>query len=126
MPQTAYGVTLPIRRGNTGMFEQSTTLIQQVRSNFKNLMLTKTGERVMQPTFGTDLHKILFEQITTDTLDLARLTVVNAVERWMPFLELTNFNILAGSDNNPNQLTISCTYRFRNNPNVTDSITITV
>lgn len=123
MPQRYIGVTLPIRLGQTGMFEQSTTVIDQVRSNFKNLVLTKKGERVHQPNFGCDLWKVLFEQITEETLEAARLTIADAVDRWMPFIELTDFQIT--STNTQNSINIRCSYRFRNNPNVTDTIDIT-
>lgn len=126
MAQRYIGITLPIRDGNNGMFEQSTSTFQQIKSNFKNLILTKKGERLMQPDFGTDLHRILFENITNDTIDTARLTVVESVNRWMPFLEVINFQIKNPVNNNPHRIDITVTYRFRNNPNVTDAITVTV
>lgn len=122
MAQKFIGVVLPIRLGQTGMFDQSTTAIQQVRSNFKNLILTKKKERVGQPELGCDLWKILFEQLTDETLENARLAVVEAVDRWLPFIELTDFKITK-TDNN-NIISITCLYRFRNNPNVTDEITV--
>lgn len=126
MAQQYIGITLPIRLGNTGMFEQSTDLFKQVKSNFKNLIMTKKGERLMQPELGTDLHRILFENITEETIDNARLTVVEAVERWMPFLELVDFKAKNPVNNNPHRIDITVTYRFRANPNVTDTITFTV
>lgn len=126
MAQQYIGITLPITNGNTGMFAQSTTTFQQVKSNFKNLILTKKGERVMQPEFGTDLYRILFENITDNTLDNARLTVVEATERWMPFLEVVNFDVTTPVNSNLHRIDLSVTYRFRNNPNVTDSVTISI
>jgi phage baseplate assembly protein W len=126
MAQQYIGITLPITNGNTGMFAQSTTVFQQVKSNFKNLILTKKGERLMQPEFGTDLHRILFENITENTLENARLTVVEAVERWMPFLELQQFEVKNPVNGNPHRIDLSVTYRFRNNPNVTDSLTVSI
>jgi phage baseplate assembly protein W len=122
MAQKFIGITLPIRLGQTGMFDQSTTVIQQVRSNFKNLILTKKGERVGQPELGCDLWKILFEPLTDETLENARLAVADAVDRWMPFIELINFEITQTDDENI--INIKCLYRFRNNPNVTDQVTI--
>jgi phage baseplate assembly protein W len=68
MAQKFIGITLPIRLGQTGMFDQSTTVIQQVRSNFKNLILTKKGERVGQPDLGCDLWKILFFKLQKQTI----------------------------------------------------------
>lgn len=126
MAQKYIGITLPIRNGNTGMFEQSTSTFQQIRSNFKNLILTRKGERLMQPEFGTDLHRILFENITSDTLDNARLSVVESINRWMPFLELVDFQAQNPVNNNPHRIDLQITYRFRNNPNVLDAITVTV
>lgn len=122
MAQKFIGVTLPARRGQTGMFDQSTTTLIQVRSNFKNLILTKKGERVGQPQLGCDLWRILFEPLTEETLENAKLAVSDAVDRWLPFIELTKFEIKKTDDQNI--ISIGCTYRFRNNPNVTDSITI--
>lgn len=104
------------------MFDQSTTVIQQVRSNFKNLILTKKGERVGQPELGCDLWKILFEPLTDETLENARLSVADAVDRWMPFIELTDFQIAKTDDENI--INIKCSYRFRNNRNVTDQVSI--
>lgn len=126
MAQQYIGITLPITNGNTGMFAQSTSTFQQVKSNYKNLILTKKGERLMQPEFGTDLYRILFENITEDTLENARLTLVQATERWMPFLEVIDFQIKNPVNGNPHRIDIKVTYRFRNNPTVTDSITVSV
>ena len=39
------------------------TTFDQSRSNLKNLLLTKKGERVLQPNFGSGLQDLLFEPI---------------------------------------------------------------
>lgn len=122
MAQKFIGITLPIRLGQTGMFDQSTTVIQQVRSNFKNLILTKKGERVGQPELGCDLWKVLFEPLTDETLENARLAVADAVDRWIPFIELIDFQITKIDEENITS--IKCLYRFRNNQNVTDQVTV--
>ena len=122
MAQKFIGITLPVRLGQTGMFDQSTTVIQQVRSNFKNLILTKKGERVGQPDLGCDLWKVLFEELTEETLENARLAVADAVDRWLPFIELTDFQIT--QTDSENVINIKCSYRFRQNRNVTDEVII--
>lgn len=126
MAQKYIGIKLPITNSNTGMFAQSTTTFEQVKSNYKNLILTKKGERLMQPELGTDLYRILFENITENKLEEAKLTVMQATERWMPFLEVTNFELKNPVNGNPHRIDITVTYRFRSNPNVTDSITVSV
>lgn len=108
------------------MFEQSTSLIQQARSNLKNLLLTKKGERIMQPDFGCDLWRVLFEQITEDTTLLSRAAVVDAVDRWMPFLEVDELTVEAPTTGDVHKIQIRVSYRYRNNPNVLDSLTIDI
>ena len=49
----AYGITLPVQRGNTGYFSQAFNSFEQAKSNLKNLLLTRKGERIFQPNFGT-------------------------------------------------------------------------
>ena len=122
----AIGVTLPLQLGNTGYFEQSFDTLTQVKSNFINLILTRRGERVHQPEFGCRIHEYLFEQLTPDNIEGARLSVIDAVERWMPFLELVQFELNAGPeqiDRNTIQLYVG--YRLRQNPNIRDTIILT-
>lgn len=120
------GITLPIQLGNTGYFEQGSDTLTQVRSNFINLILTRKGERVHQPEFGCCIHDYLFEQMTPDNISAAQQCVLDAVELWMPFLELVQFELDSTTteiDNNTLQLYTG--YRLRVNPNITDTIVIT-
>jgi phage baseplate assembly protein W len=119
------GITLPIQIGNTGYFEQSFDTLTQIKSNFINLILTRRGERVHQPEFGCGIHDILFEQLTVENIERARLSVITAVERWMPFLELVQFELnAADTDIDRNRIRLYVAYRLRQNPNIFDSIVI--
>jgi phage baseplate assembly protein W len=122
----AIGITLPIQLGNMGYFQQSFDTLTQVKSNFINLILTRKGERVHQPEFGCGIHDYLFEQLTAENIEGARLSVVDAVDRWMPFLELIKFELNSGPteiDNNTLRLYVG--YRLRKNPNIRDTIILT-
>ena len=120
------GITLPIQIGNTGYFEQSFDTLTQVKSNFINLILTRKGERVHQPEFGCGIHDYLFEQLTPENIEGARLSVLDAVERWMPFLELVQFELNAEpSDIDSNTLRLYVGYRLKKNPDIRDSIILT-
>lgn len=125
MTQQYIGVTLPLQRGNTGYFAQSSSTLEQIKSNYRNLILTKKGERMMQPEFGCDIHSMLFENITDDMLETVRFAIVSATERWMPFLEVRQLDVVNLKEE-PNKIDITVSYRFRNNPNVTDTITVSV
>jgi phage baseplate assembly protein W len=126
MARNAIGVTLPLQLGNTGYFEQSFDILTQIKSNFINLILTRRGERVHQPEFGCRIHEYLFEQLTPDNIEGARLSVVQAVERWMPFLELVQFEFQTTPETiDKNEIRLYVGYRLRNNPNIQDSIVLT-
>lgn len=122
----AIGITLPLQLGNTGYFEQSFDTLTQVKSNFINLILTRKGERVHQPEFGCCIHDYVFEQLTPDNIDAAKQCVLDAVDLWMPFLELSRFELDDSTnaiDNNKLQLYVG--YRLKTNPNIRDNIILT-
>jgi phage baseplate assembly protein W len=126
MAAQGIGISLPIQIGNMGYFQQSFDTLVQVKSNFINLILTRKGERVHQPEFGCGIHDYLFEQLTPENIEGARLSVVRAVERWMPFLELVQFQLNESPnelDNNRLQLYVG--YRLKKNPNIRDTIILT-
>jgi phage baseplate assembly protein W len=89
------------------------------------LILTRKGERVHQPEFGCDIHKYLFEQLTPETIEGARQSVINAVNQWMPFLELIRFELDATPENiDRNRLRLYVGYRLTNAPNIEDQIVL--
>jgi uncharacterized protein len=119
------GITLPLRLGNTGYFEQSFDTLRQVKTNFINLILTRKGERIHQPQFGCCIHEYLFEQLTPDNIEGARLCVIDAVNQWMPFLELIRFELRnTPNELDQNTLRLYVGYRLTNSPNIEDEIVL--
>lgn len=81
---TPIGITLPIQGGNSGYFAQSFDTLTQVKTNIINLLNTRQGERRFQPTFGTRLWNLLFEQ-NVDTLKDQAINIVNEdIASWIP------------------------------------------
>lgn len=90
----AYGITLPIKNGDGGYFQQSFTSTEQAKSNLINLLLTNKGERVMQPEFGTGLKDLLFEQMD-DVLfeDRVKTTILDSVSFWLPYINIDSIEV---------------------------------
>ena len=89
----AYGITLPAKRGNTGFFEQAFTSFEQAKSNLKNLLSTRKGERIMQPEFGTGLHELLFEPMTGEFETKLTQTITESVNFWLPYITIDEIDV---------------------------------
>ena len=89
----AYGITLPVKRGNTGYFEQAFSSFEQSKSNLKNLLLTRKGERLMQPNFGSGLHELLFEQADEQLEQRLQEEITNTVNFWLPYISISEIEV---------------------------------
>lgn len=122
----AYGITLPVKRGNTGFFEQAFTSFDQAKSNLKNLLLTKKGERIMQPEFGTGLHSLLFEQADDQLEQKLEETINDAVSFWLPYITIDSVDIEMTNDmKDMNRANMKVGFRVGNQIE-TQEITLTV
>ena len=63
------------------------TYPETIKQNFKNLILTNPGERMMDINFGVGLYQYLFE-LREDTETLVRGKVYEQAEKYMPFIEV--------------------------------------
>ena len=108
----AVGITLPIQRGNEGYFRQSFRTFDQVRSNLKNLLLTKRGERIFQPDFGSGLHDLLFNPATEKFEEDLETTINDAVAKWLPYVIVEDINIdISKEMTDNNQAKVSLKFR---------------
>ena len=108
----AVGITLPIQRGEDGYFRQSFRTFDQVRSNLKNLLLTKKGERIFQPTFGSGLHDLLFNPTTEKFEEDLENTINDAVAQWLPYIIVEDINIdISKEMTDNNQAKVSLKFR---------------
>ena len=122
----AYGITLPIKKGNTGYFEQAFTSFEQSKANLKNLLLTAKGERVMQPEFGTGLQSLLFEPMDDTFEDRLQDVITQTVSYWLPYINIEEIDVEmtdAMKDNHTARMTIQFTV---GNTIETQEITFTV
>ena len=110
----AIGISLPIQIGNTA-FNQTFTTNEQIKSNVKNLLLTKKGERVMQPEFGSGLLELLFD-FNDDTLSgKIEDAITAALEQWLPYVTVEQIDVESTSNNRDNNLVnVSVTFGLLN------------
>jgi phage baseplate assembly protein W len=88
------GINLPLRPKsslNEGLFEMTYDVKSQVKVNLKNLILTRRGEYLCMPDFGTDLIDLYNSTEVEDVEERAMNSMQTAVLKYMPFVLLENF-----------------------------------
>ena len=120
------GVKIPITMGNIGFFNQTFTSLEEAKSNLLNLLLTRRGERVMHPEFGTDIYNLLFSQITRDLKQKIEGEIRTAVETWIPYILLTEVQVDISDQNiENNRIDIKIGFGLKRNINEYDEIIVT-
>ena len=101
--RTTNVATLGISLGANGnvVFDSTYTSIEQEFAKLKTLLLTRKGERVMLPTFGTDLLKIIFQPNTSEIKQDIVDYITDPINQWLPEIELINVDVQT-TDDDPN------------------------
>ena len=107
--RTAIGISIPFSK----LFNQTYTTREAVKSNLINYLLTDKGERPLNPLFGSDIKKALFNPIVKDTLDGLEIQVREGIESLFPLVDIKNLVITPLADFN--QTNIALTYSVFNN-----------
>ena len=122
------GIGINKRSSVGGIFAVNYTTLTQAKDNLKNLILTRKGERIMNPTFGCDIYKVLFEQMDGGLIESKiESTILDAVSNWLPYLNIDE--IIFDYDNNDidnNRINIELKFSLVSNPNLGESVTINV
>lgn len=66
---------------------------EAIDNSIRNILLTPKGTMPGKPTFGSDLTKLLFEQIDHVTIDLIKTFVLNSLVEWEPRISVTGINV---------------------------------
>jgi len=114
------GIDLPIRRGRQGGFQQTFTTQEAIKSNLKNTLLTNFGERPLNPTFGNNLRRFVFEQDTEITKIKVEETVRDIILDKFPSLIINDF--IFENINDDNRINFTITFSLTQYPNLLDRV----
>lgn len=122
------GISINKRSSTNGIFAPNFTTIDQAKANLINLIMTKKGERLMQPEFGCDIWKILFDQIIDGDIQYDVENAINeAVKSWLPNILITSVEVNSSDElKDGNQIQVSIGFAMAINPKISDSIDITL
>jgi len=91
-------ISLPFSFNSLGEVAYTTDEKKIIQDQVLLTVMTKFGERVMRPNFGSDVNRSLFENIEEST-ETIRSSVATCFATWLPGLELLNVNPIVDTDN---------------------------
>lgn len=117
----AIGVGLPFSA--TGVFNSTFLTKDAIKTNIINYFLTNKGERYMNPEFGSDIRRLLFDNIDDDKLEQVRELIKRDLKRFFPRVNPLIVQVLAEPDRN----TISLQIRYEIlDSNIEDELLINI
>jgi phage baseplate assembly protein W len=113
---------------NNGIFPVNYTTLSQAKDNLKNLILTKKGERVMNPEFGCDVWLLLFEQIIPGQIETQiENTILDAVSNWLPYLNIDEIIFdYDETDIDVNNINLDVKFSLVSNPSLSETLNISI
>ena len=87
-------INYPFKDSPKGFFLDLNSGDQQaIKADLMHLILTRKGQRLYNPDFGTDLLKFIFEPEDGMTLNSVKEEVFSTVKKYMPQLKLDELTI---------------------------------
>lgn len=97
-PRKAVGIDIPF--SGKAVFNSTYQTKDAIRANLINFFLTGTGERFMNPTFGTGLRNFLFENLNESTIRNVDSSIRNSLEIYFPRVIPTEISLEGIPDTN--------------------------
>ena len=106
----ALGVQFPMNY--PAVFNSTYTTLEAVKTNIKNLLLTRKGERVMHPNFGSDLLSIIFEPSVSELKEEIQQIISEPISFWIPQVSLDTVETITAEDDPTLQYNVKITINF--------------
>jgi hypothetical protein len=118
-PSIGVGIALPFNA--PGVFRTTYTTQESIKYNLINFFLTNQPERYLNPLFGGNLRKFVFEQITSGNLDFLKQDIQESLNLYFPNVIIESLQIVPDTDNN--QVNVILTYSIQDT-GINDTIEI--
>ena len=119
-PSTGVGVSIPF--SGEAVFNTTFTTQEAVKANLVNWFLTNQGERPLNPEFGGNLRRFIFQQLADDTLDFLKEDIQNQLGTYFPTVIIESLDVLSRGDEQI--IDVILKYRIQNT-GITDTLNIT-
>ena len=93
-------INFPFKDSRQGFFlDLNNTDNEAIKADLLHLLLTRKGQRLYLPDFGTDLLKFIFEPEDGITFEAIKSEIRNEIQRYLPNLEMDDLLIEESPDN---------------------------
>ena len=75
-----------------GTYALVKTYKDEIKQNFKNLLLTSPGEKMMNPDFGVGLRGFLFDP-SIQVVPALKTRIKSQTQKYLPFIQIFKINI---------------------------------
>ena len=111
-PRKAVGVKLPF--SSDSVFTSTYTSRDAIKTNLINFFLTAKGERYLNPTFGSEIKRFLFENVTSQNIKLTDAAIRQELKIFFPRIVPLSIETNADPDRNTLQFSMSYTVKQTN------------
>ena len=93
-------INFPFKDSRQGFFlDLNNTDNEAIKADLLHLLLTRKGQRLYLPDFGTDLLKFIFEPEDGITIEAIKSEISNEIQRYLPNLQMDDLLIEESPDN---------------------------
>ena len=105
--------SLIAKETSLSLFDKTYTTSEQTKYNLINLILTKKGERIMHPNFGTNIYKYLFDPIDITLKTKLKDDLLKDIKLWMPYLIIDGIDVILENENiDRNELKLAIKFKL--------------
>ena len=90
-----------------------------IKQAIVNLLLTNKGERLMNPNYGSDIRRYLFEPLDYGTANQIKGNIRDTIERFEPRISVVRLKASPNYDDNGFDITMTYSIRGTNDSPVT-------
>lgn len=88
-------IQYPFRNSDKGFFLDLTSTDEKaIKSDLMHLVLTRKGQRLYNPDFGTDLLKFIFEPNDSLTLGGIKSEITTVIKKYLPKLHVDEISVV--------------------------------
>jgi phage baseplate assembly protein W len=118
-PGTAVGISLNFN--DPGVFQSTYLTRDAIKNNLINFFLTNNTEIYLNPNFGGNLRKYIFEQINTNNTDFLKEDIQQQIALYFPNVIVASIDIVEYTDYN--QIVVTIKYNIKDT-NISDQLDI--